>query len=264
MKDKVTNEIVCKLTGAKGPGVRAHIIPRSFYDFGNPVHKPAKIIQLAGEKSTISTSQIGEYDEGIVTKDGEDYFSVCDTYAWECLVKRGQDGKLYHDSLNPLCIEISDFDYPKLKMFFISLLWRAGVSSRALFRRVNLGPHEDRLRELILANNPGTPHDYSVMLGIHRDTPDHGLPMLEPFPLRDEKTGIKYYRFSLGRLVACIKVDSQPYGHVWEDFVLKDGGALRYIILDDFKTSSLYKSLRQEVQRIFNGRPPFCKSRKSQ
>ena len=83
------------------------------------MHKPAKIIQLAGEKSTISTSQIGEYDEGIVTKDGEVYFSVCDTYAWECLVKRGQDGMLYHDSLNPLCIEISDFDYSKLKMFLM-------------------------------------------------------------------------------------------------------------------------------------------------
>lgn len=264
MKDKATNEIVCKLTGAKGPGVRAHIIPRSFYDFGKSEHKPAKIIQLAGENSTISTSQIGEYDEGIVTKEGEAYFSVCDTYAWECLVKRGQDGRLYHDSLNPLCIEISDFDYLKLKMFFISLLWRAGVSSRALFRRVNLGPHEDRLRQLILANDPGSPHDYSVILGIHRDTPDYGLPMLEPIPLRDEETGIKYYRFSLGRLVACIKVDSQSYGHAWEDFVLKDGGLLRYIILDDFKTSSLYKSLRQDVRLIFNSGRPFFKIRGTQ
>jgi hypothetical protein len=245
----MSSEITCKLTGKKGPGIKCHIIPKSFYHLGNPKHTPAYIIHLAGSTSKISPSQSGEYDSEIVTIDGESYFSVCDSYAWECLIKRGQDGKLYHDSQNPLCIEILDFEYPKLKMFFMSLLWRAGVSSRALFRRVNLGPHERRLREMILANNPGTHHDYSVMLGIHRDTPPHGLPMLEPAHFRDQDCGIKYYQFYLGHLVACIKVDSRPCGQAWDDFVLKDGGPLRFVILDGFKSGDFYHKLRREVRR---------------
>jgi len=246
----MAEEITCKLTGIRGPGVKAHIIPRSFYNFNKLDHKPAKMVRLSGDFTQISNSPVGEYDSTIVTAEGEAYFSQPDTYAWEYLVCRGQDGKLYHDGMNPLCIEISEFDYPKLKMFFLSLLWRAGVTRRHLFRHVQLGPHEDRIREMILHKDPGDPHEYAVTLGIHRDTPPYGLPMLEPTPLRDDEAGIRYYRFSLGHLIACIKVDKRPYGRTWSDFVISPNSPLRYIILDEFKTSSLYKSLRVELQRL--------------
>lgn len=250
----MTEEITCKLTGARGPGGKAHIIPRSFYDLNKKDHKPAKVIQLAGESTRMSNSPVGEYDPTIVTAEGEAYFSAPDTYACDCLVRRGQEGKLYHDGRNPHCIEISNFDYPKLKMFFLTLLWRAGVSRRQLFRHVQLGPHEERIRKMILAKDPGDPHAYAVILGIHRDTPPYGLPMLEPVPLRDDETGIRYYRFSLGHLIACIKVDQQPYGRAWEDFVISPNAPLRFIILDDFKASSLYKSLGREVRRLHNNK----------
>lgn len=243
-------EITCKLTGIRGRGVKAHIIPRSFYDFDKADHKPGKVIQLAGERTRIGKSPIGEYDDQIVTVEGEAYFSDGDTYACDCLIRRGQAGKLYHDGQQPLCIEIADFDYRKLKLFFLSLLWRAGVTSRRLFRHVRLGPHEERIRQLILKKVPGNPEDYAVILGIHRNTPKYGLPMLEPKPLRDDETRVRYYRFSLGHLIACVKVDQQPYGQSWKDFVISPSGPLRFIILDDFKTTSLYKSLGKEVRRL--------------
>ena len=244
----MAKEITCKLTGVRGPGVKAHIIPRSFYDFDKMDHKPAKVIHLAGEKTRVSNSPVGEYDATIVTAEGEAYFSEPDAYACECLVRRGQNANLYHDGVSPLCIEIADFDYPKLKMFFLSLLWRAGVTSRPLFRHVELGPHEERIRQMILAKDPGDSHAYSVILGIHRDTPPYGLPMLEPEPHCDD-TGTRFYRFSLGHLIACIKVDQQPYGPMWEDFVLSPNAPLRFIILDDFTSSPLYKNLVLNVPR---------------
>ena len=243
-------EITCRLTGSRGSGVKAHIIPRSFYDFDKVDHKPGRVIKLAGERTRIAKSPIGEYDDQIVTVEGETYFSEGDTYAYDCLIRRGQEGKLYHDGQQPLCIEIADFDYRKFKLFFLSLLWRAGVTSREPFRHVSLGLHEERIRQLILKKVPGNPEDYAVILGIHRDTPKYGLPMLEPKPLRDDETGIRYYRFSLGHLIACIKVDQRPYGQLWEDFVIGSGGPLRFIILDDFKTTSLYKSLGKEVRQL--------------
>ncbi len=35
-------QIICKLTGERGPGVEAHIIPRSFYNFNKTKHEAAK------------------------------------------------------------------------------------------------------------------------------------------------------------------------------------------------------------------------------
>ena len=245
-------DITCKLTGTRGPGVKAHIIPKSFYDFGEGKHQPSKLIHIAGENSRISKLQIGEYDQTIVTKEGEAFFGACDDYAHKCLVRKGQEGKLYHNGNDPLCIEIDEFDYHKLKMFFISLLWRASVSSRSLFRRVRTGPHENPLRRHILRQDPGTEQDYAVVIGIHRDTPDYGDPMIEPTLMRDEEGGFNYYKFSLGHLIACIKVDTQPYKGSWEDFVLRDGSPLRFIILDEFRGTSLYNNIKHEVRQLHN------------
>lgn len=260
----MNTNIVCKLTGITGPGIKAHIIPRSFYAFSKTDHKPANLIKLAGENSRISKSPVGEFDSQIVTSEGEAYFSELDSYAHDCLVRRGQDAKIYHDGRRPVCVEIASFDYRKLKLFFLSLLWRSGVTTRPLFRKVILGPHEEHIRRLILSNDPGAPEVYSVMLGIHQDTPEYGLPMVEPEPLRDEQTGIRYYRFSLGHFIACIKVDQQPYNASWEDFVLRPDAPLRFVILDNFKTTSLYKGLSKTVRHIHaskhtkehKGKPP--------
>lgn len=240
--------ITCKLTGTVGPGIKAHIIPKSFYSFSKKDHKPAHVIKLNGASSRVSKSHVGEFDSQIVTSEGEAYFSELDSYAYDFLVKREQDGKIYHDGQNPLCVEIASFDYRKLKLFFLSLLWRAGVTTRPLFRKVILGPHEEHIRRQILSNDPGDPEVYSVMIGIHRDTPEHGLPIIEAEPLRDDETGIRYYRFSLGHCIACIKVDKQPFSPSWSDFVLRPDAPLRFIIIDDFKTNSLYKSLGKAVR----------------
>ena len=245
------NVITCKLTDERGLGIKSHIIPKSFYFFDKNNHKPGALIKLNGDDTKISRSPVGEYDDKIVTAKGEAFFSSGDTYALDCLVRREQGGYLYQDGSEPLCIEIADFDYNKLKMFFLSLLWRAGVTKRPLFRHVNLGTHESIIEQMILSNDPGEPDDYSVILATYKDTPPHGFPMLEPTKIRDIDTQVVYYRFSLGHFVAFIKVDKRPYDAGWQDFVISPNLPLRYLMLDDFRTTDLYKSIRLEVQKKF-------------
>jgi hypothetical protein len=239
--------ITCKLTGTEGSPVKAHIIPRSFYSLGQKGPINGKVIRLKIDDTVIKRSPNGEYDETILTHEGEKYFKEIDTYAFDCLIKRGQEATLYHDGENPLCAEIEKYDYKKLKLFFISLLWRAGVSTRPMFSNVSLGLHEANLRRMILESDPGTDLDYSVMLGIHRDTPDHGFPIMDPILRRDPENKFQYYHFMLGTSVACIKVDKQDFGESWREFVIKDGAPLRFVFLEPFRTSPLYKQLRSEL-----------------
>jgi hypothetical protein len=164
MKNRI--EITCKLTGTRGPGVDAHIIPRSFYGFSKDNHKPSTIYHLNDKGVRGYTSRVGVFDRSIVTIEGEAYFSEPDDYASELLVKRGHEAKPYSDGDIPLGLEIHSFDYPRLKLFFLSLLWRADVTSDPMFKAVRLGAHEQRIRKMILQKDPGSPEDYSVVLSM--------------------------------------------------------------------------------------------------
>jgi hypothetical protein len=53
-------------------------------------------------------------------------------------------------------------DYSRFKLFHLSVLWRASVSSRDEFREVRLGPHEERLRQMLLRGDPGGESDYRI------------------------------------------------------------------------------------------------------
>jgi hypothetical protein len=55
-------------------------------------------------------------------------------------------------------------DYKKLKLFFMSLIWRLGVTSNDHFAGANLGPHQEHLRYLLLSDDPGDFLRYPAMV----------------------------------------------------------------------------------------------------
>ena len=55
-------------------------------------------------------------------------------------------------------------DYAKFKLFELSVLWRAGVSSLPEFRDAALGKHERRLRQMLLNESPGGTTDYGCFV----------------------------------------------------------------------------------------------------
>ena len=67
-------------------------------------------------------------------------------------------GKLKGDA--SLC----GIDYAGFKLFQLSVLWRAGVAKHVFFKNVNLGSHEEILRQMILQENPGASHQYGCLI----------------------------------------------------------------------------------------------------
>jgi hypothetical protein len=61
-------------------------------------------------------------------------------------------------------IHITGLDYPKFKLCQMSILWRAHESDLDCFREVNLGHHAERIREMILNEDPGTRTQYGCFL----------------------------------------------------------------------------------------------------
>ncbi len=88
---------------------------------------------------------------------------------------------------------IEKAEYRKLKLFFMSVLWRASISQQTFYKRISLGPFEDRLRGMILNEDLGDSQDFSIVLARFEDVEIRA--MLDPHP--EKFDGINYCRFYL-------------------------------------------------------------------
>jgi len=55
------------------------------------------------------------------------------------------------------------YDYPTFKLFHLSILFRASVSTLPTFAEVKLGKHEQRIREMLISQDPGKDWEYPVL-----------------------------------------------------------------------------------------------------
>jgi len=143
-------------------------------------------------------SQIGSYDKNILCENCEKYFQKYDDYACKSLLSNIGNNSDYVLDPNGKKVgyKLENVDYKKLKLFFLSVLWRASVSKRKEFKKVDIGvSFEDCLKVMIKNSDPGSPNDFLVV--VRRFIDDLGKNFLmDPYKLRID--GINFYRFYLG------------------------------------------------------------------
>lgn len=61
-------------------------------------------------------------------------------------------------------ISIQNLDYPKFKLFQLSLIWRAGVTSIQEIPTKLYGRHPETLRKMLLQGDPGRQYDYGCVM----------------------------------------------------------------------------------------------------
>jgi hypothetical protein len=155
---------VCKLTGNSGEFVQSHLIPRALT---RPSISGGRFIS-SGEGSRPKKSWSSWYDEELVIRKGENILEAYDSWAIRelrrlKLVWSGLDRKPSlpvevwfgpkPEEIGVREVECANPD--KLRLFFLSLLWRAAATTRPEFREVNLDPHElELLRTMVRDGNP--------------------------------------------------------------------------------------------------------------
>ena len=242
-------EITCNLTGKTGKPVRAHIIPKAFYGGLDPNNPP--LIMPSNLVDRPERTRTGVWDDEILTAEGEHITQELDDYAAKILIEEIDEFvvEAVHEGL-PLLKVLHDYDYKKLKLFFLSLIWRASVSKRKEFQLVNLGPHEHIIRDMIMRNDPGGAEEYSVCLfKFIEDTHKSIL-----FPAREKFDGINYYRFIMAGYIVLIKIDNQssrdPLKHIQ---ISPDKPLL--VVMREFKGSPEMK-LASDIAMLNNPRLP--------
>ena len=138
-------------------------------------------------------------------------------------------------------------DYHKLKLFFLSLLWRAHASEQPFFQRVNLGPHEADVVAKIKSANPGTPDEFSVVLAKF----DHPLAEVIQDPFRSRINGINCYRFYLPLYFFIIKFDKRPFPADLREVMLQPGKNFHALAKDFTRSKEMHllKKMSEKIKR---------------
>ncbi len=232
---------ICRFCEKEKKLIEAHIIPLSFYRPFMENEVP-RLYSKTGDPKDNRKAPKGEYDKNLVCNDCELRFSPYDDYAKRFLVDDYERNKKIPEEFNEEWAIIDSYDYPKLKLFFISLLWRASATTRLVFEKINVGPYEQRLKEMIFKSDPGSPNEFPVMLKkFKEDWADKGIIQ----PTRFKSDGLNCYHFFLGGFCARIKVDSKPYPQEFEVAILKPDSPL-YIAQQEITDSYEMKSFMKE------------------
>ncbi|MEK8032791.1 hypothetical protein AACH06_18375 [Ideonella sp. DXS29W] len=186
------------------------MIPEAFW---RDLREDQQTLLMVSSSSWPINSRVGVYDSGILCADCEQRLNMADTYGAETLLtKFSSRFHEYRDQARGLVgYEAVDVDRDLLLQFLVSVLWRASVSSHDFFRRVELGPWEDRAKEVTFGNVKARSVGFDAVLRIwaragRAHTP---APVLDPDHQRWD--GVRAYTLYLGRLMAVVKVDSLPF-----------------------------------------------------
>lgn len=190
---------ICALTGKEGKFVKSHILPRAL-----------TLLSRTGEK-IIETEAGGIprrrpstwYDDELVIREGEDVLENIDTPAietlrshkliWSAFPKGEQLPDLgvrqIDDSYGVRVLSFSSAEIESLRLFFLSIVWRAAASLRPEFKYVQLGQEEiNDIRQRVLSCVSGNVFEYPIILDqlITRGGAHNRGPISEPYKIPNE------------------------------------------------------------------------------
>lgn len=156
---------ICKLTGDEGPLVKSHIIPKALTTFAE---KGRPVAQAGTDYAPVKRWD-SWYDATIVTRAGEDILEEYDRWGIDELRRHqlvwsswgtasslpAKDNQLTPNSEGWGVRIFDDIDPQRLRLFFLSILWRAAVSNMTEFREIDIRASD--LRRLKLMIRDGEP-----------------------------------------------------------------------------------------------------------
>lgn len=189
----VTDEI-CRLCQKSKPLKLSHIIPEFLYKTMYDDKHRFEILSTRHDQPNRFRQQ-GIYEK-LLCGDCETNLSKWERYV-NLLLNGGinivsmREGNLIH---------LSEIDYCTFRLFQLSILWRASISTNSFFSNVSLGNHEDKIRKLIFSGDTGLTWQYGcLMIGLIADDAVVTDVMIQPN--RFKLHGHTSYRFVFGGFI---------------------------------------------------------------
>jgi len=212
--------MTCALCGQEKQLQESHIIPefvfKQLYDSKHRFHVVSTL-----PKRPRPLEQKG-IRERLLCYECEQKFSINERYARGVLLG-GTEITVRHRGR---CLELSNLDYKKLKLFQMSILWRASVAKHKLFSRVKLGSHEQPLMKMLYEENPGTQQQYCcLVIGLKSETGIQADFIDQPTRFRID--GHTVYRFIFAGFIWVYFVSSHSIPTMFRQIALNEAGEMK-------------------------------------
>lgn len=162
------------------------------------------------------------FTEKLLCQECESLFSKWETYASLFFSDQIQlSGKPKGNHL-----VLSGVDYEKLKLFYMSLLWRFSITRNPWLKGHDLGPHKEKLRKLLIASDPAEPWRYGCTIIAVKVDDEHVPDLLVP-PTKAKIDGHWFTRLVInGFILAYITSSHPPDKRLQSMFLQRDGSFL--------------------------------------
>ena len=209
----------CRLCDMECELQNSHIIPefvyKQLYDSKGRFH-----VLSTQERRPRPLEQKG-IREKLLCQDCEQQLSKYEKYAREVIM----GGAPFKAQPKGNLLYLSSIDYHKFKLFQLSILWRSSISSHPLFARVNLGPHESKIKQLIKNDNPGEQLQYPCIIYGLTSTGNIHVNLIDQ-PRRFHTAGHITYRFIFSGFVWVYYVSSHKLPPLTSSIVLNRKGEM--------------------------------------
>jgi hypothetical protein len=120
----------------------------------------------------------------------------------------------------------SQLDYTQIKLFFLSILWKANITKNSFFGEVDLGPkYAEKIREMPLVHNAGKEDEFEVVLvGIDTDNTRPSQSIIEPRKLTEN--GNTSYVFFINQIMYHFNISQFNKDSSYQKGLIKKDGIL--------------------------------------
>ncbi|WP_321516444.1 hypothetical protein [Marinifilum fragile] len=232
---------ICKLCKQEKPLIKkSHIIPdflhKELYDQKHYIKKfNAKSFRLGITR--ISKIPTGEYEGGMLCKecDGEK-LGKYETYLGKILSNSDMP-----EEQKPICkkirngngvefMEIRNIDYKLLKLGLLTILWRSGISTRKTFQEVKLGPYEEKIRKMLIEENPSNDNEIELVVLSWRNDRKMATDIIGQ-PRLHKTNGKIYYSIIINGYIILYFLSKNSIDNKFKSFRLKEDNTLSIVNL---------------------------------
>lgn len=208
---------ICRLCLRESELRNSHVLPEFFY---SPLYDELHRTMLipSNKKEKLIQKGVREY---LLCQECETKLSRYEDYAVKVIrdipnfIKDPRGGIVYSNNV----------DYTTFKLFQLSILWRASVSSNLMFTNVNLGKHEQKVRTMLAQEDPGKYTEYGCFIVIVPNPQKIDKIIMPPMPER--LFGHNGYRFMTSNLFWYYVVSSHPVQSAIKWLYLQEDSILR-------------------------------------
>jgi hypothetical protein len=171
------------------------------------------------DSKDIQIWQNGIWDNRILCDICDGSFSPWDNYGFRILGNPPGNNILPQNDAEMQAFVIKNIKYDVLKLFILSLLWRASVSTVPFFSRIQLGAHQSEIAEMIRNKNPGRDDQFPVVVNrlVFQKFPNAIFP---PYSHASPE-GIDFNVIFLPSIKIMVKTDHRPLPQILEPIALK-------------------------------------------